>query len=183
MIRLFCLFIALSGIFKSMAQVEIYRGETDTSTYIAPEDTITKPPIFETGDLDFFRYIETHVTLLNISSTLTYTGGNYKFSFYIEKDGTLEDFSMLTYADANIAHELERVISRMPKWSPGYYQGKKKRTLMVYNVNLRKIDDFNAIEVTKNDSDVQYTRSTNPLKWAMVAGSILILIGLIVVKS
>ncbi|MCC6818345.1 MAG: hypothetical protein IT245_05605, partial [Bacteroidia bacterium] len=158
-------------------------GEPDTATYIAPMDTITVAPKFENGDQDFFRYIETHITLLNIGSSLTYLGGNYKFSFYIEKNGELSEFKMLTFSDANIAHELERVISRMPKWSTGYFQGKKKKTLMVYNVNLRKIDDFNAIEVTLNESDIQYNRSTNPLKWSLAIGSVLILIGLFIVRG
>lgn len=179
---IFVAFLLLNSIVVA-AQVEIFRGDEDTSTYIRPEDTITIAPKFETGDQDFLRYIETHVTILNISSSLTYLGGNYKFSFYIEKDGSLTDFKMLTFTDANIAHELERVVNRMPKWNPGKFQGKKKRTLMIYDVNIRRIDDFNSIEVTMRDSSLEYTRSTNPLKWAIVVSSVLVLVALYIIRG
>lgn len=173
-------FFILSGLY---AQVEVFRPSSDTATYIDPKDTITTPPIFETGDLDFFRYIETHFTMLTTSTSLTYTGGNYKFKFYIDKDGSLSDFEMITFSDANISRELERVISLMPKWTPGVFEGKKKRTLMVYDINIQRVNDFNSIQVTKRDSDVQYTRQTNSIKWFIVAGSVLILLGLFITRS
>ncbi|MBL7837011.1 MAG: hypothetical protein JNM67_05815 [Bacteroidetes bacterium] len=165
------------------AQVEIYRGEGDTATYIAPKDTITTPPKFENGDLDFYRYLETHMNLMTIGSSITYAGANFKFSFYVERDGDISDFKMISFGDAMVAHELERVMYLMPKWQPGIYVGKKKKTLMVYDVFIRRIDDFNSIEVTPRDTSVQYTRSTNPLKWALVVSSVLLLLGFIVVRS
>jgi hypothetical protein len=165
------------------AQVEIYRGENDTANYIAPKDTITTAPRFENGDLDFYRYLETHMNMMNIGSSITYQGANFKFSFYVEKDGDISDFQMISFGDANIAHELERVIDIMPKWTPGVYVGKKKKTLMIYDVFIRKVNDFNSIEVSPRDTSVQYTRSTNPLKWALVVTSVLVLLGFIVVRS
>lgn len=182
MTRLLCVLPLLLIGLSLNAQVEIYRGE-DTSTYIAPSDTITKPPVYGLSDRDFFQYIELHVSMLNIGNSLTYAGGSYKFSFYVEKDGKLSDFTMITFTDANVANELKRVISGMPSWNPGYYQGKKKRTMMIYNVNVRSVNDIGAIEVTMNDYDVEYTRATNPLKWSMVIGSVLLLIGFIIVRS
>ena len=175
--------LVILGAFNVSAQVEVFRNTEDTSTYINPKDTITTPPKFENGDLDFLRYIETHFTLLSTSSSLTYAGTNVKISFYVEKDGSIDDYKLINFSDANIAHELERVINRMPKWTPGIYVGKKRRTLMVYDLNIRKVNDFNAIQVTLRDSDLEYTQQTNPIKWFLVAGSLMILLALFVIKG
>jgi hypothetical protein len=165
------------------AQVEVFRNTEDTSTYINPKDTITTAPRFENGDMDFLRYIETHMTALNVNSTLSYASTNIKCSFYIDKDGSVSDYKLITFSDANIAHELERVITKMPKWTPGVYLGKTKRTLMIYDLSIRRVNDFNTIQVTMRDSDLEYTTQTNPLKWFMVVGSLMILVALFVIKS
>lgn len=174
------MFVACVGM---QAQVEVFRNTEDTSTYINPKDTITTPPKFENGDLDFLRYLETHITVLNVNSTLSYASSNVKISFYIDKDGSVSDYKLITFSDANIAHEVERVIMRMPKWTPGVYVGKRKRTLMIYDLNIRRVSDFNTIQVTMRDSDIEYTTQTNPLKWFMVVGSLMILVALFVIKS
>lgn len=168
---------------RSYAQVEVFRNNEDTSTYINPKDTITTAPRFENGDLDFLRYIETHFTPLTTTSSLSYAGTNVKISFYVEKDGSISDYKLITFSDANVAHELERVINRMPKWTPGVYVGKKRRTLMVYDLNIRKVNDFNIVQVTLRDSNLEYTQQTNPIKWFLVAGSLMILLALFVIKG
>lgn len=161
------------------AQVEVFRNTEDTSTYIAPEDTITKPPQYGTGEFDFFDYIEKHYILRNTAQSLDLNGAVVKFSFYINKDGTISDYEHLYSNNVIVATEIQRVISRMPKWSPGYEAGKKKRTLMIYELNVRIMrDNIPPIEITKNSGSLEYTSKTNPLKWFIVSGTLLILLTL-----
>lgn len=177
------IFVVFTSLVNLNAQVEVFRNAEDTSIKIRPEDTITLAPKFESGDVDFLRYIETHFSIMSAGSSLSYSGHTFKFSFYVEKDGSISDFNMISFGDAIIASELERVVLAMPKWSPGVYIGKKKRTMMVYDIQVKKVNDFNALQVTLNESDLQYTRSTNPLKWFLVAGTLMIMTALYIIRS
>ncbi len=175
---------ALLGLYITaiQAQVEIFRNQEDTSTYIAPGDTITKPPQFETGERDFFNYIETHFNLRVNSQAMDLQGAIVKFSFYVEKDGSISDYKHLYASNAIIASEVERIVSRMPKWTPGYQTGKKKKTLMVYDLSVRVVNDLPMVQVTKNSASLEYTDKTNELKWFIVAGAVLVLLTLWIIK-
>lgn len=159
------------------AQVEVFRKTEDTSTYIAPEDTVTKAPVFENGDQDFLRYLETHFNL-RTNSNLDYAGESIRFSFYVEKDGDIEGYEQLYGSNAIVASEIERIITTMPKWNPGYLDGRKKKTLMVYNILIKKVDDFPPVQITLNNSTLEYTDQTRQIKWFIIGGSLLILITL-----
>jgi hypothetical protein len=54
---------------------------------------------------------------------------------------------------------------------------------MVYDLNIRKVNDFNIVQVTLRDSNLEYTQQTNPIKWFLVAGSLMILVALFVIKG
>jgi hypothetical protein len=162
----------------SKAQVEVFKNREDTSTYIAPKDTITKAPIFENGDHDFFRYIENNFNMRRNFESLDYFAENINFSFYIDKDGQLVDYKHISGSNAIVSSELERIITKMPKWSPGYLNGRKKKTLMIYSINIRRVDDFPPVEVVKNTSSLEYSDQTKQIKWFIVAGSVLVLVTL-----
>lgn len=161
------------------AQVEIYRPQqADTATYIAPGDTITCAPKFENGDQDFFRYIETRFNLRNNSTVLDYSGENIRFSFYVEKDGSVTDYTHLYGSNAIVASEIERIVTTMPAWKPGYLSGKKKKTLMVYDILIKRVDDFPPVQIVANDRKLEYTDKTKQIKWFIVGGTLLILVSL-----
>lgn len=165
------------------AQVEIFRPQTDTATYIAPADTITKAPKFENGDIDFFRYIETRFNLRSGPGALDITGENIRFSFYIEKDGSVSDYTHLYGSNAIVATEVERIVRSMPKWEPGYLGGKKKKTLMVYDILIKRVDDFPPVQIVANDRKMEYTDQTKQIKWFIMGGALLILVTLWITSS
>lgn len=177
--RLLYLALMLTTMQVLKAQVEIYRPpQADTATYIAPGDTITCAPQFEQGDQDFFRYIETRFNLRNNSAVLDYTGENIRFSFYVEKDGSVTDYTHLYGSNAIVASEIERIVSGMPAWKPGYLSGKKKKTLMVYDILIKRVDDFPPVQIVANDRKLEYTDKTKQIKWFIVGGTLLILVSL-----
>jgi len=163
-------------------QVEVFRNENDTATYIPPGDTITKPPQFGMGEIDFFSYIENHFNLRVSGQSLDFNGAIVRFQFYVEKDGSISDYQHVYGTNAIVSSEIERVVSRMPKWTPGYQTGKKKKTLMVYDLSVRAVNSLPAIEVSKNNSSLQYTDKTNSIKWFITAGAVLILVTLWIIK-
>jgi hypothetical protein len=162
---------------QSNAQVEVFRNTEDTATFIPPKDTITCPPVFGAGVEDFLRYLETNINVKNTAES-TSIADIFYFSFYVEKDGSLSDYELISFTNGIMAGELERAVMRMPEWSPGFQDGKKKRTKMFYKINIRKVNDFSPIEVTLNESNLQYTDKTKLLKIFITAGSVLILLTL-----
>jgi hypothetical protein len=180
--RIGLLIVLLKGILLS-AQVEVFRNNVDTSTYIAPEDTITRSPMFEGGDQDFFRFIETRFNLRTNAQSLDFTGETIKFSFYVNKDGSVSEYTLLSGSNAIVSSEFERIVGSMPKWSPGFLVGKKKRTLMVYNLYVKRVDDFPPVQITLNSNSVEYTDKTKELKIFIMAGTILVAATLWIISS
>ena len=163
----------------AFSQVEIFRHDEDTSNYIPPGDTITKPPSFASGDEEFFRYIETHFNLRLLGSSLSLSGELVKFQFYVEKDGKISDYKHINGTNALVSSEIEDIVNRMPDWNPGYFEGKKRRTLMIYDLKVREVvGAVTPIEVTKNSMSAEYTDKTKQIKWFMASGAILILASL-----
>ena len=149
------------------AQVEVFRNNVDTSSYIAPGDTITRSPIFEGGDQDFFRFIETRFNLRTNAQSIEFTGETIKFSFFVNI----------------VSSEFERIVSSMPKWLPGLLQGKKKKTLMVYNLSIKPVNDFPPVQITMNSNSVEYTDKTKEIKIFIMAGTILVAVTLWIISS
>lgn len=165
------------------AQVEVFRNNVDTSSYIAPGDTITRSPIFEGGDQDFFRFIETRFNLRTNAQSLEFTGETIKFSFFVNKDGSVSEYTHLSGSNAIVSSEFERIVSSMPKWLPGLLQGKKKKTLMVYNLSIKPVNDFPPVQITMNSNSVEYTDKTKEIKIFIMAGTILVAVTLWIISS
>lgn len=166
---------------NGIAQVEVFRYQPDTSTYIKPSDTITSIPVFENGDDDFFRYLETSIDYKGIQIQ-NISGESIKFSFYVEKSGEISDVNIISSTNFNLSNELIRVMGRSKPWSPGYLEGKKKKTLMIYDLNVKSVASIPPLEITKNNHYVEYTNKTNAIKWFIVVSSVLILTTLLITR-
>ena len=150
---------------------------------IPPEDTITIAPVFGAGQADFLNYIETHFFVRNVAGGIQVGGENVKISFYVAKDGSIEGFKYMLGSNILVANEIERIMINMPKWKPGYQNGKKKKTLMIYDLLVKEVADLPGIEVTLNSNNLEYTNQTKNLKWFIVASSVLILVTLWITSS
>lgn len=172
------------SLFSLNAQVEVFRNTEDTSSYIRPEDTITCAPVYGLSDEDFLFYIENRFNLRNTAASLDFAGDKFKISFYVGKDGMVTDYKTLSFTNANMATELERVITEMPAWNPGFYSGRKKKTLMIYTLNIRKVtNNVNAVDVSISENNYEYTDQTKKIKWFLVAGSVMVLIAVLLTKK
>ena len=81
-----------------------------------------------------------------------------------------------------MANEIQRIVSNMANWNAGKQDGKRKNTLMVYDLLIKAETDQNKISVYKNSFNLEYTNKTNPIKYFLVAGTLLIMTMLWIVK-
>ena len=49
--------------------------------------------------------------------------GRVVAQFIIERDGTLDEITILQTPDASLSDEARRVLEKSPKWSPGLQKG------------------------------------------------------------
>ncbi|MDI1232894.1 MAG: hypothetical protein PSX81_01280 [bacterium] len=167
------------GIHSLIAQVEVFRGGgADTSTYIAPEDTITRAPSFGNGPYDFYRYIENHFNMTLYGKYLNYYADNVRFSFYVERNGNLSDFQVLSTTHQMVASEIINIVNTMPEWVPGKLEGRRKRTLMIFDLNIQLVDDFPNVLITQNGLQSEFSNKHKSLKWFLLGGSVIAMLAL-----
>ncbi len=164
------------------AQVEIYKGESDTSKYIAPEDTITKPPKYKNGESDFFNYIQQEFNSRLFSSNIPFDGVDLRFSFVVEKNGQISDFKSLFTSYQLATEEMQRIIESMPKWTPGKQYGSTKRITMVYDLKILLNQQTSEVFISKNGYYQEYSPKTKHLKWYIVSATVLIMATLLIIK-
>ena len=180
--RLFCIMLLCVQVVALNAQVEVFRPSADTSNYIKPEDTITKAPQFDQGLNDFLNYLETHFNHLQVQQKQAFSVAKVQLTFMVNKDGQVEDVVYNSSNNMAVGMELQRIVTQMPKWSPGYLSGKKKKTQMVYYLQVQFTNDLPPVKITQLSQGVEYTDQTKQLKQFIVAATVMISIALWVIS-
>ncbi|MES2617838.1 MAG: hypothetical protein V4613_08165 [Bacteroidota bacterium] len=176
------LIVSFCWIHSLKAQVEVYKGDDDTSNYIAPEDTITIAPQFGSDPGDIYRFIENNFNVRMNGQYLTYFPETIRFSFYVEKNGTVSNFELLYSSQQMLGNIMENIVMRMPEWKPGKEEGKRKRTLMVYDLNIQLTDDLPGVLVSENKLVTTFSNKHKQFKWFAVAGTVLIMLTLYITR-
>lgn len=78
------------------------------------------------GDKKMLEYIYRNLNYPE-SSKKNKVGGTAVVSFYVETDGSLTDIQVLRGLDKEIDAECIRLVSSMPKWTPGKLDGEAVR--------------------------------------------------------
>lgn len=84
---------------------------------------VEQMPQFPGGDAKLFEYLQSNVAYPPEARTNGVEGTVY-VSFVISRDGSVEDIKVLKSVDSFLDTEAIRVIASMPKWKPGYQNGK-----------------------------------------------------------
>ncbi|MCU4164470.1 TonB family protein [Carboxylicivirga caseinilyticus] len=63
--------------------------------------------------------------------------GRVYVAFVVDKDGSITDVKIMRSPDANLSKEAVRVVSSMPKWTPGRQGGKPVRVSYTVPVNFK----------------------------------------------
>ena len=90
-------------------------------------------PEFPGGQEALFQFIKDNIKYPNEARKEGIQGTTY-ISFVIEKDGSISNIKWLRGIGAGCEEESMRVISMMPKWSPGTQRGKEVRCRFILPV-------------------------------------------------
>ncbi len=63
--------------------------------------------------------------------------GRVLVAFIVEKDGSISDIHTVRSVDPSLDKEAIRVVSIMPKWAPGYMNGKPVRVRFTLPINFK----------------------------------------------
>lgn len=149
---------------KPSELIEIVTNEqevTDAVTTVSeeqgqPYEVIWVPPVVETEVVDEIE-IHEHVETMpefpgGMTALMKYLGSNIKYptisqemgsagrvivQFVVNKDGSIANPTVVRGVDAYLDKEAIRVISSMPKWTPGVQNGKKVRVKYTVPVVFR----------------------------------------------
>lgn len=110
----------------------------------APEGTVEtreldRMPLYPGGMDKFYEYVGRHFEKPDMDSRISSV--SVIMSFVIEKDGSMTEIKVLRSSDKDVEREAIRVLKSMKvKWSPGYKDNEKMRTLykLPIRVNLQE---------------------------------------------
>ena len=80
-------------------------------------------PLFPGGDKALFTFLQSNISY-PIEARKNKIEGKVSISFTIGRDGAVKNVTLVRGIGSGCDEEAMRVISAMPKWTPGQYQGR-----------------------------------------------------------
>ncbi len=111
---------------------ELSSGESTDKLYLEVEDM----PEFEGGDQAIRMYIAQNVKYPDIAKQEGITGKVY-VQFTVDKDGSVIDVNVVRGVHELLDNEALRVISSLPKWTPGKQNGKTVKVQFTIPINFQ----------------------------------------------
>ncbi|MDE6570236.1 MAG: TonB family protein [Alistipes sp.] len=137
LIGLLCAFSFTS---RAAEPVVSEHGTSLVGTAQQPDDAyfrVEVMPTFRGGNLnDFRRWVQTQVRMPE-EALDNRIQGRVVATFTIEKDGTLANIEILQTPDRSLSEEVERVLKRSDKWTPGMQKGEAVRVKYTLPVDFR----------------------------------------------
>lgn len=93
-------------------------------------------PEYPGGTDALMRYVAQHIKYPALCAEIGIQGKVY-VSFVVDKDGSVTNVSILRSPDANLSAEAVRVVSSLPRWTPGRQNGKPVKVSYNIPVNFR----------------------------------------------
>lgn len=121
---------------------------TDDDVY----EVVEKMPAFPGGMAELMKYLRSNVKY-PVEAHKAGIQGRVVVSFVISKDGTVKDAKIVRSVDKSIDAEALRVISAMPKWQPGYQDGKAVSVRYTVPVTFRLTGESGKVQSTEAGND------------------------------
>lgn len=121
---------------------------TDDDVY----DVVEKMPEFPGGMAELMKYLNSNIKY-PVEAHKAGIQGRVVVSFVVNKDGTVKDAKIVRSVDKSIDAEALRVISAMPKWQPGYQDGKAVSVRYTVPVTFRLIGESRKIQSAETGND------------------------------
>jgi protein TonB len=110
-----------------IAQPEPPKHEEESKVF----DVVEQMPSFPGGNGALLEYLASHVKYPVVAQE-NGVQGRVIVSFVVEKDGSITDVRVVRSVDPSLDREAARVVSSMPRWTPGKQNGSAVR--VKYNV-------------------------------------------------
>lgn len=91
------------------------------------EDFVDKKPSFPGGEQKLYEFLSKNITYPQMAKQANIQGKVF-IQFVVEKDGSITNVKVMRGIGSGCDKEAERVIKKMPKWSPGWKDGLTVRT-------------------------------------------------------
>lgn len=98
------------------------QSNSDNQVFLSVEQM----PEYPGGEEQLFKFIQTNLLYPSDARAKNITGIVY-VAFVVGKEGLVEDIKILKSVDPALDVEAMRVIKLLPKWKPGYQNGKAAR--------------------------------------------------------
>lgn len=121
---------------------------TDDDVY----DVVEKMPEFPGGMAELMKYLNSNIKY-PVEAHKAGIQGRVVVSFIVNKDGTVKDAKIVRSVDKSIDAEALRVISAMPKWQPGYQDGKAVSVRYTVPVTFRLTGESRKVQSTEAGND------------------------------
>lgn len=121
---------------------------TDDDVY----EVVEKMPEFPGGIAELMKYLRSNVRY-PVEAHKAGIQGRVVVSFVVNKDGTVKDAKIVRSVDKSIDAEALRVISAMPKWQPGYQDGKAVSVRYTVPVTFRLTGESGKVQSTGAGND------------------------------
>lgn len=110
-----------------IAQPEPPKHEEESKVF----DVVEQMPSFPGGQGALLEYLASHVKYPVVAQE-NGVQGRVVVSFVVERDGSITDVRVVRSVDPSLDREAQRVVSSMPRWTPGKQNGSAVR--VKYNV-------------------------------------------------
>lgn len=121
---------------------------TDDDVY----EVVEKMPAFPGGIAELMKYLSSNIKY-PVEAHKAGIQGRVVVSFVVNKDGTVKDAKIVRSVDKSIDAEALRVISAMPKWQPGYQDGKAVSVRYTVPVTFRLTGESGKVQSTGAGND------------------------------
>ena len=101
-----------------------------------PFVVVEKMPSFPGGETALFKYLGDNIKYPVIAQE-SGIQGRVICQFVVNRDGSIVDIEVVRSVDKSLDAEAIRVISKMPRWTPGMQRGKTVRVKYTLPVNFR----------------------------------------------
>lgn len=117
-------------------QAPVSAGVVEAEDSDVPFVVVEKMPSFPGGETALFKYLGDNIKYPVIAQE-SGIQGRVICQFVVNRDGSIVDIEVVRSVDKSLDAEAIRVISKMPRWTPGMQRGKTVRVKYTLPVNFR----------------------------------------------
>lgn len=111
-------------------------GIVDAEETDVPFVVVEQMPSFPGGDAALMKYLSDNIRYPVIAAE-SGIQGRVILQFVVNRDGTIVDIEVVRSIDRSLDAEAVRVVSNMPRWTPGRQRGRTVRVKYTLPVNFR----------------------------------------------